>query len=447
MPSPEPADQGAAIVAEAEPRAGPGVFQNSIINVVGLVAIHGIGALAGLVSAKVLGPFYVGVLAVAFGIGEFGRAISACTHIPSIVQYHAGKPAGVVFGSSLAVKVLLGGLFLGLVVAALPLLSSTFSIPSLLMVMATSVLVFGSIFEVGAARLEAENKMVRSNLVLASGSIVMITGISALALLGELTIYTSAATTITANLVMSVLAFRFARPSGRLAVDRRLAVEMTKQGLRIVSASLLTQGLLWTDTLLVSYLLGNEQAGIYNIVFIMTYAMVLASSAMGVALVPALSRLAASGQDTSTGYHRGTIIALAMSGAMAVLYVLSGKLLLGLYGDPYVAGYPALIVLTVFGVAAALTVPAATMLTIHGRAGLLSILSLAQLVVNVPLNYYMIQHYGILGASIATTAVFCMGTILSWSAVRITLGAWPMSLAAIREARAFALAQLDRLRA
>ena len=55
------------ILAESEPRTGPGIFQNSLVNVLGLVGITSMGALTGLLTARTLGPEAVGMLAVAEG--------------------------------------------------------------------------------------------------------------------------------------------------------------------------------------------------------------------------------------------------------------------------------------------------------------------------------------------------------------------------------------------
>lgn len=395
------------------------------------------GALAGLITARTLGKEAIGILAVSFGIGEFGRAISAMTHIPSIVKYHRGHAEGTVYGSSLVVKLVATTVFFGFILLMLPFFEGSFGVPQSLLLFATSVLLAGILFEIGAARLESRNQMVKSNLILASGSFSMVVLVATLALTGRLTLYTSVAATVASNLVMTILAFSFSRPKGRLSFDFALAWDMSKHGIRIVSASLLAQGLLWTDTLMVSHYLGNGEAGVYNVIFQLTFVMATASAAMGVALVPALAKLASANLDTSRGYQRGTVIALSMSVAIAAVYILGGKLILGLYGPSFVSGYTALVVLTLFGISAALTVPAATMLMIHGRAGLLTLLSLGQLVVNIPANFFLIQMFGILGAAVATTSVFIVGTALSWWAVHRATGASPLSRAAIQEVRGF----------
>lgn len=400
----------------------------------GLIALNGMGAIAGLITARTLGKEAVGVLAVSFGIGEFGRAISACTHIPSIVEYHAAKyDERTIFWSSFVVKLVASALFVGAVALASMYVESAFHVPAFLLILATSVLILGTGYEVGAARLEAQNRMIRSNLVLGTGSVVSLLLVAFLAFTHQLTLVTSVLATLSANVCMSIAAYTFSRPRGAPHVKPALAWAMTKYGLRIVSAGLLTQGLLWTDTLLVSYLRGNGDAGVYNVVFYLTLVMVTASNAMGVALVPALSKLHGEGKDTRFAYQRGTLIALGLSVTIALAEVLLGRFILGLYGAAFVEGYPMLLVLTLFGVSAALAVPAATMLTIHRRAGLLSLLSLSQLVVNVPLGWFLIGRFGLMGAALATTSIFLVGMFVLWFTVRRVTGAWPFSRAAFHE--------------
>lgn len=435
MPGAEEIDARAA-------REGPGIFSNSIVNIVGVVAVGVMGALGGLITARTLGREGVGILAVTWGFIEFGRAVTACTHVPSILWYHKGRSAGLVFGTSLLVKGTLSAAFVGAIVLLAPLLEATFDIPRVAVMVASSVLLIGSLFEVGAARLEADNRMVKSNVVLASGSVLGLAALVALAVAGDLTVMTSIFTTLLANATMTVGALFVAMRGLRMRIDTRLGVEMTTYGLRIVAAALLTQGLLWTDTLMVSYLRGNESAGVYQVVFLLTHVMVSASTAMGVALVPALSDLVGRGQDTSAGYHRGTLVALVIGVSVASVYLVGGHWILLLYGDGFTEGYVPLLVLTLFGVAASLGVPATTMLTVHGHAAILTRLSLAQLVVNIPLNYFLIQRMGILGAAIATASVFTLGTLTAWWLVRRATGAWPLSQSVVKEGRDFVLTTL-----
>jgi Na+-driven multidrug efflux pump len=72
---------------------------------------------------------------------------------------------------------------------------------------------------------------------------------------------------------------------------------------------------------------------------------------------------------------------------------------------------------------------------VHGHANWLMLLSLGQLVVNVPVNVFFIQKWGIEGAATATTLVFAAGTFVSWLLVRKAIGAWPLSRAVVQELR------------
>lgn len=420
--------------AEPERRRGPGVLQNTFINIFGIGGAHGLSALSGLITARVLGPVGIGVLAVCFGLVEFGRSLSNFTHPPSILEYHRGKDPRVVFGTSMTLKIAGSLLFLAVAALLSPTLADVFNVPAWAIVLASLSLSAGAFYEIGSAKLEADNRMVRRNVLLGLGPAFGLLLVGGLALAGKLTVFTSILATTASVAVMS-LAFYLAEPGiYRPRVDRAIGGYLTRYGLRIVAASLLTQGLLWTDTFMVSHLLGNEATGVYSVVFQITYVMVTASVAIGVALMPALSELHGRGEDTTLGFQRGTLIALAMSVLLTIAFALGGRFILGLYGPTFVEGLPALYVLLLFGIAASLAVPASSLLTVHGHAGWMTLISLGQLVVNIPLNYFFIRAYGFTGAAIATTSVFVVGTLLMWILVRATTGAAPISRGVVQEA-------------
>ena len=435
---------GAPPMAPMPPDEGPGIVTNSAYNIVGRVLGGGASALSGLVTLRVLGPAAAGALAVVFGLVELGRGLSNFTHNPSIMEVHRGKDPTRVFGTSLALK-LVGSVVMVLAVAALgpmlattfavPYLAATFDIPYAALLLASLVLMAGIFFEVGAARLESENRMAVSNLILASGPAVGLLAILVLWWLGALNIYTSIAATLLANVTMSVgFVFAWKGPL-RFRFDKAEASFLIHYGSRLVLSTFLTSALLWTDTLMLSLLRGNYETGIYQAAFNLTFIMVGLAVSIGVALVPAIARLAGSGSSTEAAYQRATMLALLLSVGMAIAYVLFGKFFLGLASPEYVQGYPALLVLTVFGIAGALAVPAASMLTVHGHANWLTALSAGQLIANVLLNFFLIREWGILGAATATTIAFSVGTVTSWLLVRQTIGAWPISREVFRELR------------
>lgn len=417
------------------PDEGPGIVANSAVNIAGRVVGGGLSALSGFITAYALGPTVSGTLAVIFGVVELGRGFSNFTHNPSIMEVHRGKDPNTVFGTSLGLK--LGGAGLLLLTLAIfgPWLGDVFDVPYPALLLASLVLMAGTFFEVGAARLESENRMVLSNLLLASGPIVGLGLVLAFWAAGRLDVYTSILATLVANVTMSIgFALTWKGPF-RFRFERTEAWYLLHYGSRLVAATFLTTALIWTDTLLLSYLKGNHDTGVYQAAFNMTFVMVTLSVSIGVALVPSLSRLAGRGDSTVLAYQRGTVLALVLSVALALAYVLLGKWMLSLLRYDFVEGYPALVILTIFGIAGALAVPAASILTVHGHANWLMFLSLGQLVVNIPLNILLISYWGFVGAATATTIVFATGTICSWLLVKRAIGAWPLSREVFLELR------------
>jgi O-antigen/teichoic acid export membrane protein len=437
MPAPPIADDSPPMASApiVGPTAGrrPGVFENSALNLGGLVAASGLGALSGLLTARTLGEEAVGVLAVVFGLIEFGRGLTNFTHTPSILEVHRGRAEGAVYGTSLYLKLIGAFVFVLLAALAAPRLAEVFAVPAAAIVLTSTLLIVGSYQEIGTARYEAANEMLKRNVLVTIGPLVGLAAVVVFVLMGRYDVYTAIVTSIIGTLAMSIAFwYHWKRPKFRW--DAPTARYLMDYGGRLVLSSFLTQVLLWTDTLLISALRGNADAGVYNVVFQLTFVMVTASIGIGVALLPAMSELAARNADTRLAYQRGTLLALGLSAAMASVYVVLGRPILGLYGPAFVNGYLPLLVLTVFGMAAALAVPAQSMLTVHGRATQLMLLSLAQALLNVPLNFLLITRYGILGASVATTSVFLIGLVLTWWLVWRTTGATPLSHEAFGDA-------------
>lgn len=439
--------------AEAEPAAataahpadqGPGVFTNSVANLLGRVAGYAFGVISGILAARHFDDVGVGILAVTFGLVEFGRALSNFTHNPSILAYHRGESAEKVFGTSLILKIVGSLLFTALAALAAPTLSGVFDVPPIAIVLASLGLALGAFYEVGAAKFEADNRMLLSNVLLSVGPAVALASAILFILAGKFTIYTSIVSTIVAVGAMSVAFVVAWRGPWRFTYDREIAGYLVRYGSRIVATTLLSQALIWTDTLMVSWLRGNAEAGVYNIVFQLTFVMVTASVSIGIALLPAMSRLGGRREETTLAYQRATILSLAIAVALGLGVVIAGRLILAIYGSAFVEGYPALLVLVVFGIAGALVVPAATLLTVEGHASALTALSFAQAVLNLVLNYWLVSAYGYFGAALATTGIFLLGTAATWWLVHHYTGALPFSRQVNAEAWTLARKALRR---
>lgn len=411
----------------------PGIFRNSAINIAGLVFANGFGALAGLLVARTLGAEAVGILAVAIGLVEFGRTLSNFTHGPSIIAYHRDGEAAGVFGTSLILKGVGAGLWIALAFLTAPWIEATFHIPAWAFLLASLTLAVGIPYEIGVAWLEADNLMLRRNAVMLTGPVVNLAIVVGLVFLGDLSVRAVIVASLAGTLAMSFAASTRI-VSLRLQFDAPTARWMAVYGFQLLATAILTQALIWTDTLMISALVGNSAAGIYNVIYQLTFLMVTASAAIGTALMPALSSLAGRGLDTSAGYARGTLLTLSLSAILAVGYVLAGPFVLALYGPEFTAGYPALLVLIVFGLAAALAVPPGSLLAVHGHARAMVWLGIGQVLLNTILNYVLIRQIGILGAAIASTVAAVLGLVTIWWLAHRYTGAWPLNRVVLREA-------------
>lgn len=446
-PSPVPVDvPTAGDVAPPPDAGGPSIFTNSAANLAGLIAANGMSALSGLITANWLGPAGVGILAVIFGLTEFGRSLSNFTHNPSIIELHRGKSVATVFGTSLALKFVGTALFVASAIVAAPYLAVVFGIPADAFLLASVILLVGSFYEIGSARMEAEDRYVLRNILLALGPAAGLVAVLTFIALDRYTVHTAVISTMIAVATMST-AFLFAwKGPWKLRWDARTASYLTRYGLILVASTFVTQALIWTDTLMLGALRGAEAAGIYNVVFQLTFVMVTGSVAIGVALVPAMARLAGRGESTALAYQRGTLLSLVIAIPVAIVYLVGGPWLLLLYGAEFVDGHVPLVILTLFGIAGALFVPASSALMVHGKASWLTVLGLVQAIVNLGVNYVLINAFGMVGAAIATTSIFIVGTLAAWVMVHRITGAKPLSRHVAREGRDFLKLQLRRLR-
>ena len=89
--------------------------------------------------------------------------------------------------------------------------------------------------------------------------------------------------------------------------------------------------------------------------------------------------------------------------AMGLIILVTGKLLLSLFGADFAEGYPLLFILVIGIIARASVGPAESVLTMSGHQNVCAIIYGVTLAVNVALNLTFIPKYGLYGAAWATT--------------------------------------------
>lgn len=108
--------------------------------------------------------------------------------------------------------------------------------------------------------------------------------------------------------------------------------------------------------------------------------------------------------------------------AMAMVILTLGKPLLGLFGEGFTAGYPALAMLLVGLMARASIGPVEKLLTMLGRQSACATIYFLAFAANIALNLMFVPRLGLIGAAVATSAALVLESILLFIVAKRTLG-------------------------
>jgi O-antigen/teichoic acid export membrane protein len=108
--------------------------------------------------------------------------------------------------------------------------------------------------------------------------------------------------------------------------------------------------------------------------------------------------------------------------AIGILVLLAGKLLLSLFGQSFVAGYPLLAVLLVGILAKASIGPGEALLSMVGEQRRCVAIYISALAVNLAMNVTLIPLYGLYGVAIATSGAMVFEALALHITIRRTLG-------------------------
>lgn len=167
------------------------------------------------------------------------------------------------------------------------------------------------------------------------------------------------------------------------------------------------------DTLMINYLQGNYETGIYSAAKQLIYYLPHISLAISMGTVPSLSKIDNDAlQEPWQKFRRVLLVnAFIIVGVLFILGVSSGVLLPAIYGEAYEASVGPFLCLLPFGFFLSHGLLTGTFLDYRGRAGRRAINLSFSLVANIILNYLMISLWGAIGAAIATSlsySAYCL---------------------------------------
>ena len=106
---------------------------------------------------------------------------------------------------------------------------------------------------------------------------------------------------------------------------------------------------------------------------------------------------------------------------LCIIIILLGKQILVIWGEEFIQGYSILVILAIgqfFNIASG---PVGNLLAMANQEIVLKNITIITLLVNVLMNYLLINYYGALGAAIATSGTIIINMILCSLYVKIKL--------------------------
>ncbi|GHA14464.1 polysaccharide export related protein [Devosia pacifica] len=232
-----------------------------------------------------------------------------------------------------------------------------------------------------------------------------------LALVGTVVVVAMACVSAAMALIMRIKLADFHRAA---AVSRPQARLWIMAALPLLLVSGLEDLVTYCDVLLISLLLPAEQVGIYfaaarvlalaNFVYFAMYLVAGRRFALDLAARDK-ARLESSLLQSSRLTFWLTVVAVAGTAAI-------GPVLLGAFGQAFVAGYPAMLILGAGMLARALAGQASELLLVGGHQRQAALTLAATLCCNVVLTVLLVPFFGIVGAALGTAIAMVVRTVL-----------------------------------
>ena len=241
-----------------------------------------------------------------------------------------------------------------------------------------------------------------------------------------------------AGLVLCVGLLRRSVPlETRQAVTEYRTREWISTSLPLLLASSLYLLLGQIDTLMLGFLQGTRDVGIYNVAARMSVFLLFGMQAVNIIAAPMISELHSSKTRSEMQRLLRRIAAWTLTVTTPVLLftLVAGRWLLGLFGEQFEIAYFPLVLLCLGQFANALSGPCGFLLTMTGHEReTLPILWLT-LAANVALNVPAVHFLGIEGLAAATAVAFALRNVLMWNRAVQLLGVDSSVLALLRRGR------------
>ncbi len=176
-----------------------------------------------------------------------------------------------------------------------------------------------------------------------------------------------------------------------------------------------------SDILLLGFLLGPEEAGLYAPARRIATLMAIGLTAVAAWAAPLISDLHTRGRfdELQVLVKRAAQLVFIVTLPIAFVIVLWGPELLGLFGSDFEGSYPALAILAAGQLVNALVGPVGLLLTMTGHQTAAAKILFSMAAANILLNATLIPSYGLEGAAVATASTRAgLNLLMAWTVWR-----------------------------
>jgi O-antigen/teichoic acid export membrane protein len=401
----------------------PADFVSKVVETIGtrLVVIV-IGMLSMVAVARALGPAGRGLYSVAAAVGAIGVQLGNlglhASNTYSVARDRKRMPE--LLGNSLFVGICLGGAAAALAWVVFSIWTRVAPVPGLLLLLALLSI------PVGVASLLLQNLLLGIHEVRAYNRVELGTKLLGLAFVG-LALLAGVATpeslfSIGVGSVAAGLVWAFAilwRETGRsLRVSLDTFRETLRYGVKAYLAALFMFAVLRIDLLMVKFMGGSEQAGLYSIAVAMADFLYMVPTVVGTILFPRLSAVRDDAERWKVAAPVRNLVAGLMLFLTAAAALVADPVTRLLFGPEFQPAVPAFLAL----------LPGIWLISINviymnylGASGMPAVTVVSPGIAalsNVLLNLVLIPRWGIVGASVASSVCYGLMLLLSMAYVR-----------------------------
>ena len=207
--------------------------------------------------------------------------------------------------------------------------------------------------------------------------------------------------------------------------DRKVMGAMVTFGVPVLLSNLLFMVFDWTDTYAIAYFGTTEDVSVYNVAFGVVSIPLIITQAIGMAMLPAMSRAYGSGQEGLMRTLWGgalKLVNLVLFPVSLLIIALAVPAIALVYGEEYVAGAYPMMVLAVWLMFRPTGAMSTHILAAMARQGLILRVNILSVALNIVLNVALVPTIGIMGAAYATTTSFFVNSALLYYFARREAG-------------------------